>query len=333
LSATLRQTILGLDASGPHLWGAKSSADISVDMFGAIPYGDYSATAGSLRMRTAHASLEWPHRAVRFALDRPLISPWQPTSWVSVAEPPLSWAGNLWLWSPQLQYSDENFMANRHLKFEFGLIDPSAASSGSTNGLRQPDAPEQSRQPGYEARMGASLAWRGHPVNFGAGGYYDRQTYNYDAHVDAWAATADWNVFLAPAVEFSGELYRGRAISGLGGGAFKDYATYDSYAFLRGLDAVGGWSQLKLLVSPSLEINIAGGQDGDYASELRGSDLLTALDNYSSLLRNQSVYGNIVYRPRSYLLFSTEFRQLQSWPIGGSSNRDRMVGVAAGYSF
>lgn len=333
LSATLRQTILGLDASGPHLWGAKSSANISVDLFSAIPYGDYSATAGSLRMRTAHATLEWPHRTVSFALDRPLISPWQPTSWVSVGVPPLSWAGNLWAWSPQLEYSDDGLMADHRIRLEFGLIDPSAWGSGSANGLRQPDAAEQSRQPGYEGHVGATLAWRGHPVNFGAGGYYDRQTYNYDTHVDAWAGTADWNVFLARAVEVSGEFYRGRSISGLGGGAFKDDATYDSYASLRGLDAVGGWSQLKFIVSPSLEFNIAGGQDGDYASELRNSDLLTALDSYSNLMRNQSVYGNIVYRPRSYLLFSTEFRQLRSWPIAGSSNRDRLVGLAAGYSF
>jgi hypothetical protein len=333
LSATLRQTILGLDASGPHLWGAQSSADINVDFFGTIPYGDYSATAGSLRMRTAHATLEWPHRTLSFALDRPLLTPWQPTSWVSVGEPPLSWAGNLWAWSPQLEYSDDSFIANRHLKLQLGLIDPSAPGSGSPNGLRQPNAPEQSRQPGYEARIGASLAWQGHPFNFGAGGYYDRQTYNYDAHVDAWTGTADWNVFLAPFVQLSGEFYRGRAISGLGGGAFKDYATYDSYAFLRGLDAVGGWTQLKLLLSRAFEVNLAGGQDGDYPGELRNSDLLTASSSYSNLIRNQSVYGNFVYRPRSYLLFSTEFRQLQSWPIAGASNRDRMVGLAAGYSF
>jgi hypothetical protein len=335
LSATPRQTVLGIDASGPHLWGARSSADLSVDFFGASPYANYATASGGIRLRTAHARLEWPDRAITVAFDRPLISPWQPTSWLTVGQPALAGAGNLWLWSPQLEFKENAILPNRRLGVEFGLIDPPAPGTTASTGLRAPDASERSRTPGYEARVSAALSWLGRPMNLGAGGYYSRQSYSYDRHVDAWAGTADGDISLARAVEISGEFYRGRAIGGLGGGAFKDYVLYPShgsYGSLRGLNAAGGWAQFKFKIGPLLEANVAAGQDDALMSDLRNSDLVEG-QNYANLARNQSALGNLVFRPRSYLLFSTEFRQIKSWPISGLAYRDRMLGLAAGYSF
>src|SRR5665213_1742459 len=48
LAATLRQTIFGLEAKGPMLWGARSSADLHVDFFGGVPYADYTTSTGTL---------------------------------------------------------------------------------------------------------------------------------------------------------------------------------------------------------------------------------------------------------------------------------------------
>ena len=102
---------------------------------------------------------------------------------------------------------------------------------------------------------------------------------------------------------------------------------------LRGLDAEGGWGQLKFTFSPVLEANAAVGQDNAFENELRSSDLATQLDVYANLARNQTVFGNLVYRPKTYLLFSTEYRQIRSWPITGDVDRNRIVGLAAGYLF
>lgn len=79
-SATARQSLLGIDASGPRLWGAKSSAVISVDFFGGIPYADYTTSAGTVRLRTAQATLDWPNRSLAAVFDQPIISPQNPTS-------------------------------------------------------------------------------------------------------------------------------------------------------------------------------------------------------------------------------------------------------------
>jgi hypothetical protein len=245
----------------------------------------------------------------------------------------LAWSGNLWTWSPQIEFKENSIIPHRATSFEFGLIDPPAPGIPPSNGVRIPGASERSRQPGFEARLSHEFPLNDRAVTLGASGYYSRQAYSNDRHVDAWAATTDWNMSFARFLDFSGEFYRGRAIGGLGGGTFKDYITYDSYTSLRGLDALGGWGQFKIVFSPTIEANLAAGQDNAYASELRNSDFATEPDYYDNLARNQTFFGNLIYKPRSFLLLSAEFREIRSWPINGSANLDRILGMAAGYSF
>jgi hypothetical protein len=330
LSATARQTILGLDATGPHLGSARSFAALSVDFFGGIPYADTTTAAGMLRLRTAHATLAWPDRALTVAFDRPILSPREPTSWISLGEPALAWSGNLWTWSPQFEFSQD---MPRRWTGELALVDPAAPGASGATGLRAPDPAEQSRQPGYEAHLGNRIVLGGHTVEWGAGGYYSRQAYSYGQHLDAWAGTADWKIALASPLEVSGAFYRGRGIGGLGGGAFKDYVPNESYTQLRGLDDEGGWGQVKWRLSPVVEANVAAGEDSAFAGELQGFDYAVEQDAYQSLARNLTAFGNFIYRPRTYLLFSAEYRQIRSSPIAGPANDNHILGLAAGYLF
>ena len=108
--ASVRQTVLGFDARGPHLFGASSYADLRVDFDGnpqsstfTTGYTGYNAYNSTLlRLRTAHAGLQWQHTQAYFSLDRPVFNPDTPTSLTAVAEPALAWSGNLWTWNPQL---------------------------------------------------------------------------------------------------------------------------------------------------------------------------------------------------------------------------------------
>jgi hypothetical protein len=333
LSATARQTILGLDATGPNLWGAHSSADISIDFFGGIPYADYTTSSGILRLRTAHASLDWPQRSLIASFDAPLISPLSPTSFVGVAEPALAWSGNLWTWSPQIEFKDRATIAGRKVGMEFGLIDPAAPAAPTGTGQRTPNASESSRQPGYESRLSYTFSLGDQPIEIGAGGYYSRQSYEYGWHNDAWAGTSDWRIPFTRYLELSGEFYRGRGIAGLGGGTWKDYVTYNNHQTFRGLNAEGGWAQIKIKMMRSLEANLAIGQDNAFAGDLRYSDSAMMQDNYANLARNRTGLGNVIFRPKSYLLFSAEYRNIHSWPIAGQVNTNQSLGLAAGYLF
>jgi hypothetical protein len=329
LAASGRQTALGLQAFGPHLWGAKSSADLTLDFLGSSTTSEYTPAAGLLRLRTAHAMLEWPNSSLRLEVDKPLIAPLEPTSLLSFAQPALAWAGNLWIWTPQLVWSGDTAAAAGKFELQLGLIDSAAPSYASATGLRQPNAAEQSRTPGFESHISYILPLHRSSLELGAGGYYGRQSYEYGQHVDAWAATADFRLPLSTTVELSGALYRGRAINGLGG-AFQDYLLSDDG--VSGVDAAGGWSQIKWRIARWVEANAAIGQANGYASELEYAYPDTT-DLYGNLARNRTILGDMIFRPNHYLVFSAEYRNLHSWPILGSVYASQAFGLGAGYLF
>src|SRR6202022_507353 len=104
-------------------------------------------------------------------------------------------------------------------------------------------------------------------------------------------------------LEWSGEFYRGRGVGGIGGGlgqsAYFDGDPTNPSSQVHGLDAVGGWSQIKWKATSKLEFNGAFGLDCPTASEVRES-----FANQPYLQQNRSWLGNFIYRPRSDLLFS-----------------------------
>ena len=56
-----------------------------------------------MRLRTAAISLDWKNTSLLFGQDKPIISPRDPTSLAQVGVSPLTGAGNLWLWQPQIR--------------------------------------------------------------------------------------------------------------------------------------------------------------------------------------------------------------------------------------
>ena len=125
--ASIRQTVLGVDARGPHLFNARSHADLRVDFYGAELSNDGAANTyagGLLRLRTAHAALQWEHAEASFSLDHPIINPNSPTSLTAVAVPGLAWSGNLWTWNPQVGFTQDIPLSTAlHLRAQAALID------------------------------------------------------------------------------------------------------------------------------------------------------------------------------------------------------------------
>jgi uncharacterized coiled-coil protein SlyX len=351
--ASVRQTVLGFDAQGPHLFGARSYADLRVDFDGAPQSnvytssysGPYSSNAAMLRLRTAHAGLEWEHTIAYFSLDRPIFNPDTPTSLTAVAEPALAWSGNLWTWNPQAGLrQDIPFSSSRNLQLEGALIDvgdaplsPTSIYSGATPAT-SPSSAEQSRWPGVEAR--AALVGSGsneeNGDHFGLGGYFAPHRIQGGRSFDSWVATADARFLLPARLELTGSVYRGLALGGLGGGAYKDFGyvanTDGSTNYLNALDDAGGWAQLKEKISNRVELNGAFGMDDAFASEVRQISA-TGGTIYQNLSRNQTFTGNVIYKPSLYLLFSLEYRHLESYPVFNSSTGSNVIGLGAGFKF
>lgn len=337
LSATMRQTILGIEAQGPDLWGAKSSANVFADFFGGFPNQDFGVSAGIMRLRTGRIRLDWPNTSLVVAQESPFFSPLSPTSLATIGLPALAWAGNLWAWTPQIRAEHSFRFSNASsLQVQAGFLDSLAPdqSAGSTD--RQASPGEQSRQPGYASRISWSHATSDdRSTTVGIGGYFSPQRYPFDRRVNAWAATADFQIPITNRFGFSGEFYRGDGVGGLGGGQFNSFVASGNPAQpanqIVGLNSVGAWGQLKFIANSRLEFNAAIGHDNPFASDLERFPANVFSD--VGFARNQTSFVNVIFKPESSVLLSLEFRHIQSYAINGRANTADHVNLAAGYQF
>jgi hypothetical protein len=173
--------------------------------------------------------------------------------------------------------------------------------------------------------------------HFGVGGYFaPHYSSLLGQGFDSWAGTLDARLLLPARLEFTGSFYRGQALGGLGGGAYKDFAykaDSDSTGYyFRPLDDVGGWTQLKERLSERLEFNAAFGIDNAFADELRRY-AVSGGTTYQNLARNRTYTANVIYSPSSYLQFSLEYRHLESSPVLGLPAGSNIIGLGAGYKF
>jgi len=337
VGATLRQSQIGLELFGPNVVGARTSADIQLDFAGGFPGTGNGVNFGIASLQTASLRMDWEHTSVVAGQDTLFISPLSPTSFASLATPTFGFAGNLWAWTPQLRVEHRFTVSDQQtVTMQAGVFDNLDWEFPPSEFYRAPQAGELSGQPAYGFRTAWSRPIQTHPLSFGVAGYYGRQNWTWGRYVDAWAGMADWQIPILPRLALSGEFYRGRGIGGLGG-AVGTSILYGGdptspHTAIRGLDDMGGWSQLKFMLTPKLEFNAVASQDNAFAGDVRGF----AIDknNFGPILgRNRGALANVVFRPRSNLILSAEFRRLQTFPVYSDSSHTNQVNLSMGILF
>lgn len=334
--ATLRQTEVGLEIFGPNLAGAKSSANVQFDFAGGFAATANGVNFGIARMQTASLRLDWKSTSLIAGQDSLFISPLSPTSFATLATPAFAYAGNLWGWTPQLRVEHRFDLADQQtLTLQGGVMDNLSWEPPTDPYFRSAQAGESSGQPAYAVRTAWSKPLYGRALSLGVSGYYGRQNWSWDRYVDAWAGLADWQIPILRRLALSGEFYRGRAVGGLGAGIGRAVLfanPSDPTAPIHGLDAAGGWSQLKFQLTPKLEVNGVFAEDDAFAGDIRG--FATDANNFGPILgRNRGALGNLVYRPRSDLVLSAEFRRLHSFPVYSSSSVTNQLNLSMGILF
>jgi Skp family chaperone for outer membrane proteins len=336
--ASLRQSEIGLEVFGPTLAGAKTSANVQLDFAGGFPATNNGVNFGIARLQTASLRLDWKNTSVVAGQDALFISPLSPTSFASLAIPALAYAGNLWGWTPQVRIERRFDLAGQQtLTLQAGILDNLDWETPSNTFYRSAQAGELSGQPAYAMRAAWSRPVFNHPLTIGAAGYYGRQNWtDWNRSVDAWAGMTDWQIPILRRLLLSGEFYRGRAIGGLGGAIGQTIVFGGNPSFsatgLRGLDSAGGWTQLKFQLTRKLELNGVYSEDDAFAGDIRG--YATDANNFGEILgRNRGALGNLVYRPRSDLLLSAEFRRLHTFPIYDSASVTNQINLAMGVLF
>ena len=299
---SLRQSMLGFQVFGPRIKDSRVEADAQFDFAGASAASLYDSPIGLLRLRTAVVRLAWPKTTVSAGQDVPFFSPLSPTSVASMAEPAFSYSGNLWTWQPQVRAEHVvDLTENSSVLLQGGILQPL-----------------WSGQPAYATRIAWNRTRFERQIAIGAAGYYSRQNWGAAGRiVDAWSASSDWTIPLSARWDLSGEFYRGKAIGQLGGGVGQTIVTSGAFADpntnVYGIHSTGGWAQLKFQQTDRLEWNAAVGQDNPFARDLRRFPRPNA--NPETIARNRSALLNFIYRPRSDVVVSGEYRRIRTFGL------------------
>jgi hypothetical protein len=335
--ASLRQSQIGLQAFGPTIAGARTSADIQFDFSGGFPDAPNGVSFGVMRLRTGTIRFDWPDTSVVAGQDSLFFAPLSPTSIATLAIPALAYSGNLWSWTPQVRAEHKFTLSETSsLLLQGGILDNLSGDIPPSEYYRYPSWGERSGQPAYATRLAWTQKTHGQDLTLGFGGYYGRQTWGYSRDIDSWAGTVDLTLPLGKKFEFTSQFYRGRAVGGLGGGIGQSVlwngSLLDPTTDVYGLNSLGGWAQLKFKATPKLQFNGAFGQDNPFASDLRqfGGNANT----YGApLSKNQSAFGNFIYQPRSDVVFSLEYRRLKTFLLDSNANTANLITLSAGYIF
>ena len=337
VGATLRQTTLGVSATGPKLLGARSSAEAEIDFAGGSPTTAYGVTAGLLRLRTAKVSLDWTNTSLSFGQDKLFFSPLSPTSYATVLEPAMSWSGNLWVWTPAIEISHRrNLSETSSLILEGGLLDPLTEEIPVFQG-RNPTAGEATRAPAIAGRIAFDRSKDEHfPFTIGFSGYRANQQYQTFATIASWSVNSDVKVGFGKHLELSGEWYKGQAVGGLGGGIWASVVYPEPigpHSAIHPLRSTGGWVQLKFTPSSRVEVNGAFGQDGNSGEDLRFFPFSFDANGFPAMQKNRTDLVNFIYKPSSVLLFAVEYRHLFTLPAAFAGAKGDQVNLAAGVHF
>ena len=302
--ATLRQSRIGLAMEGPRLGDARLSAEAEFDFWGGTSGEVDGDVFGFMRVITASARLDWENTSLIVGQRPPLISPLNPTSIAAVWIQPLTGAGNISQWRPQIM-AERRVGSNdsSQVIIQGGLLTPFGESLQ--------DRTIQGG-PGYQSR----IAYRrpldsDRKLEFGFGGYVHRRPFPLDRHVNSYAITGDWMVPIGNRVELSGEAFFGRAI-GLaeesGNGNDSIYAVTGPITLpgtsIRGVRSTGGWAQMAIKARSDLDFNFAYGQE-----DPRNRDISFGQTGASTRFKNQVGSANFIWQLRQNLLLSLEYRR------------------------
>jgi hypothetical protein len=337
IGGSLRQSQISLEGFGPEIAGAHTSANLKFDFAGSAQESPNGAVMGGVRFRTGSFRLDWANTSIIAGQDVLFFAPIAPTSLAALAEPALSYAGDLWGWTPQLCVEHRiAFSEKSHLLLQGGILDPLSGDVPFQSYERTPSWGEQSGQPAIAGRVAWDESAFGEKWTLGAGAYHSRQNWGFGRTIDAWVSTVDLTLPITKLFEFSGEFYRGNAVGGLGGGIGQSVlfsgSLIDPGTAVHGLDSMGGWTQLKYKPRTNFQVNAALGLDNPFANELRQFPLVTSYFD-ETYARNRSWLVNFIYEPRSNLMLSMEYRRLKTSELDEEAYGANHINLSVGYIF
>ncbi|HUB34425.1 MAG TPA: hypothetical protein VMA31_15410 [Bryobacteraceae bacterium] len=310
--ATLRQTILGLEFRDPTaVWGGSVHGNVYMDFFAS------SGTAA--RLRTGEIEIDWKTRSLMAGLEKPIFNPREPSSLAQVGVSPLTGAGNLWLWVPQVRFEqDFSFAEMSGLRAQVGVIQTREVLPYAGSPFTGPLEPAR---PGLEGRFEFYYKLDDDRRIEIAPGFHLSETHAGGVSIPSQLVSVDWFVNPWKPVEFSGAFYNGQNVAPLGNGFAEGF-----YGYGRNLEAVpsiGGWGQITIHTLPRLDFHFFAGQQQNRAADLA-----------AGLITHNLMYGgNFFYRIAPNVLVGIETTQLRTLYISQGVRINNHYDLALAYLF
>ncbi len=311
--ATMRQSIVGLEFSGPRtIAGGKLSGSLFMDF-----YGGSSFTLNHLvRLRTASIQMDWKDTTVLFGQQKPIFSPRDPTSLAQVALSPLTASGNPWLWLPQVRVEQRfSFGEQAGLRAQIGVIQ---TSEGSANVDADYAASVAAARPGLEGRFEFRLR-RGIEI---APGFHVSTSHVSGMSVPSRVYSVDWLIAPWSKLQLTGLFYSGENTANLGTLRQGFTILYPSGLAIP-VHSTGGWAQLAFLPTSRLSFHFMSGQHDD-----RNSDLAPG-----GISKNLAFAANVMYRIAPNVIIAFESEQLNTKYVGAGTRRNLHNDLAIAYLF
>jgi len=310
--ASLQQTILGLKFDGPNLpGGGKASGNIYMDFFGG--FSNYN-----FRLRTAMLDLTWKNTTISVGQDKPIFAPRDPDSLAQVGYAPLTAAGNLWDWQPQVRLEQRFSLGeNAGFRAQAGVYETS--EFGDLVAAEYQSTLENSR-PAYEGRL---EFWHGKDDGRFeiAPGFHVSQTHVAGASVPSRIVSLDGLWKPVQFLQFTGAFFHGENVGNTG--ALADTFTVSPSGAVIPVHSAGGWAQAAIFATPRLTFHFYGGEQRNRTGDLGGSGI-----------GHNFVYaGNAVYRLGTNVLASFEASQTRTFYLNSGTRINNHYDLALAYLF
>lgn len=344
MSASVRQSRLGVRVDGGRLWNAAMTASVEGDFFGGYPSNGIGENFGVFRLRQANVRLSWKKTSVLIGQEGSVFAPGNPTSLGAFAIPMLGASGNAW--SRQAQFRVEHKFSDK-LSFQGAVLSPQTGdfpAAGTSPQLLQPGAGAASMLPFFQGRIALSAGnWFGtkQAALFGVSGHYGRSrlgTGRTANDFDSVGVAVDWNVPLSDRAGIAGEYFTGRNLGGLQAGVFQgynpDFAHINGSTVIaggaRGIGTTGGWSQI------SLRPDAFGDRVTFYGTfgldDPRNKDLASvSVRDWRS--RNLSYAASMIFKPVPQISIGAEFKRLETNYTRSGKKQVSHFNLGAAYSF
>jgi hypothetical protein len=297
------------------VWGGKVRGALALDLYG----GSGQALDQLLRFRTGSVSIDWKSRTLMAGVDKPILAPREPNSLAQVAYSPLTGAGNLWLWMPQVRLQQDLQLGERsRVRAQIGVVEIHDTYNSNVSGY----TPEvEGSRPGlqgrFEFRTGTERRLEVAP------GFHTSSSHVGGFSIPSRLFSLDWLAQPWRALDFTGAFFAGQNVSPLGtGGAGGGLASLRA-GYLSAVHSRGGWGQVTYRATPRLSLNLFSGQQDNRNRDLESGQVG----------KNLAYGANFFYRMAPNVVVSLEISQVRTQRMAAGAVLNNHYDLALAYLF